>query len=71
MKPLQNKMQDAINTLKSTHVQVRKLVNDALVNESDEIKKDVLAQLSELFENVESFLAYIKKADITADLNAM
>ncbi|MBR3566866.1 MAG: hypothetical protein IKR94_01685 [Bacteroidales bacterium] len=67
MKAQQDKMQDAINTLKSTHVQVRKLVNDALINESDEIKNDVLAELKDLFEGVESFLAYIKKADLTAE----
>ncbi len=67
MKPLQNKMQDAINTLKSTHVQVRKLVNDALINETDAVKNDVLAELSELFESVGGFLDYIKKADLTAE----
>ena len=67
MKAQQDKMQDAINTLKSTHVQVRKLVNDALINESDEIKNEVLAELKDLFEGVESFLAYIKKADLTAE----
>ena len=67
MKAQQDKMQDVINTLKSTHVQVRKLVNDALINESDEIKNDVLAELKDLFEGVESFLAYIKKADLTAE----
>ena len=67
MKPLQNKMQDAINTLKSTHVQVCKLVNDALINETDAVKNDVLAELSELFESVGGFLDYIKKADLTAE----
>ena len=53
--------------MKSSRSNVRHLISEAFAGEIDTIKNDVLAELNELFDSIESFIRYLMKTDLAAE----
>lgn len=70
MKPNRNKIEGALADVKNSRSNVRHLIAEAFAGEIDTIKKDVLAELTELtelYDSIESFLRYLMRTDLAAE----
>lgn len=67
MKPNKNKIHGAISEVKTARSTVKSFVSDAFVGEIKAVKDDVLSELSDLFDSLESFLKYLLKTDLAAE----
>ena len=67
MKPNRNNIEGALADVKSSRSNVRHLISEAFAGEIDTIKNDVLAELNELFDSIESFIRYLMKTDLAAE----